>query len=339
MLFSIISMSLSAFIPSSIPLKNNYIPVIIHPLFFIGLALFTASLIVQITAYLWTSYDHFTPFPLALLSTSFIIVIALICFALSYRMIPTADMAVADYFYEHLFWGGGHVIQYVYTNLLFIAWIWLAHQIGLPILKQKLFIILPFIINLLLCLPLPSLYFIYDEIESLTPIFTTHMRHGGGVAVAILAAGLIIAAAKGKTSHNTLRSGLLLSILLFTIGGMMGFMIQGMNVTVPAHYHGQIIGITIAFMTVIYHFLPQCGYQKVGRLAHVQLYIYGLGQLTHITGLAWMGGYGALRKDAGSTAGIDTIMGKTLFFTGGSLAIIGGLLFVVIALISIMKKR
>jgi len=59
----------------------------------------------------------------------------------------------------------------------------------------------------------------------------------------------------------------------------------------------------------------------------------------HISGLAWMGGYGALRKDALSSHNVDTVMGKLLFFSGGSLAILGGILFVVIALQSIFKNK
>ena len=52
-----------------------------------------------------------------------------------------------------------------------------------------------------------------------------------------------------------------------------------------------------------------------------------------------MGGYGALRKAAGTSQEIDTILGKLLFFSGGSLAILGGILFVIVVLRAILKNN
>ena len=69
------------------------------------------------------------------------------------------------------------------------------------------------------------------------------------------------------------------------------------------------------------------------RLAAWQPYVYGAGQLMHIVGLVWSGGYGVQRKVAGAdqvlrSAGETAGMG--LMGLGGLVAIIGGLLFVVI---------
>jgi heme/copper-type cytochrome/quinol oxidase subunit 1 len=126
-------------------------------------------------------------------------------------------------------------------------------------------------------------------------------------------------------------SALLFSILLFGAGGIIGFMISGSTVTVPAHYHGSIVGITIAFMGITYHLLPQLGFHKLnGRAARWQPGIYGCGQLMHIVGLAWSGGYNVARKSTEVERGIEQTMGLGLMGFGGLVSIIGGVMFLVL---------
>jgi heme/copper-type cytochrome/quinol oxidase subunit 1 len=108
-------------------------------------------------------------------------------------------------------------------------------------------------------------------------------------------------------------------------------LISGSTVTVPAHYHGSIVGITIAFMGVTYHLLPQLGFARVsGRLARWQPGIYGCGQLMHITGLAWSGGYNVARKSAAAERGIEQIAGMGLMGFGGLVSIVGGVTFLLL---------
>ena len=113
-------------------------------------------------------------------------------------------------------------------------------------------------------------------------------------------------------------------------------MIEGINVVIPAHYHGSIVGVTLAFMGLTYFLLPRLGFGRPeGRMAHWQPYIYGGGQLMHITGLAWSGGYGVQRKTAGAAQGLENlpeIAGMPLMGMGGLVAIIGGILFLVVAI-------
>ena len=89
-------------------------------------------------------------------------------------------------------------------------------------------------------------------------------------------------------------------------------------------------------MGLVYHLLPQLGYAPpIGRLATWQPIVYGAGQLMHITGLVWSGGYGVQRKVAGAEQVLSTrgeIAGMGLMGLGGLIAIIGGLLFVVVVI-------
>ena len=117
-------------------------------------------------------------------------------------------------------------------------------------------------------------------------------------------------------------------------------MISGSTVTVPAHYHGSIVGVTIAFMGISYHLLPQLGFRKVsGRIARWQPGLYGGGQLMHIIGLAWSGGYNVARKSTDAEGGIEQIAGMGLMGFGGLVSIIGGITFLVLVYQSMKAGR
>jgi len=159
----------------------------------------------------------------------------------------------------------------------------------------------------------------------------------------LLLGGLIIAFYIIKPAGKLLpqvRSSLVLSILLFGVGGLLGYRIAGANTGIPAHYHGSIVAMTLGFMGLLYHLMESFGIGALkGKLVRSQPYIYAFGQLAHVLGLAWMGGYGALRKAAGSTPDIHTTGGKILFFSGGAVALVGGLLFVILVIRAMVRKK
>ena len=89
-------------------------------------------------------------------------------------------------------------------------------------------------------------------------------------------------------------------------------------------------------MGLAYHLLPRMGFARPhARLAALQPALYGAGQLAHVIGLVWSGGYGMQRKVAGAEQVLRTpgeIAGMGLMGLGGAVAIVGGLLFVVVVL-------
>ena len=129
---------------------------------------------------------------------------------------------------------------------------------------------------------------------------------------------------------------------LFLYGGLLGLLITGQNVVIPAHYHGSIVGITLAFMGYAYLMLPQFGYRAVAhmRTAYWQPIIYGVGQVMHVSGLAYSGGYGVLRKTAGGVGELAPNIKIALGFMGlgGVLAIAGGLMFVIVVAKALTAK-
>ena len=172
------------------------------------------------------------------------------------------------------------------------------------------------------------------------------MQFGGGLAIVPFALALAVALARSRAPDEharALRAALIASLVLFGVGGIVGLFIQGSNVKIPAHYHGCIVGVTIALMGLAYLLLPALGFARpAARLATWQPYVYGGGQLLHITGLVWSGGYGVQRKVAGSEQVLRTtqeVAGMGLMGLGGLIAIIGGILFVYVMLLAIVRGR
>jgi heme/copper-type cytochrome/quinol oxidase subunit 1 len=191
-----------------------------------------------------------------------------------------------------------------------------------------------FIIAIMPVLSVPFIYYQYEVLSTEHHLaFTALMKHGGlsSLPIGLLITVWLLTNKRAKPEDRHYRACLYASLGLFATGGVIGFLIEGVNVVIPAHYHGSIVGVTLAFMGLSYYFLPQFGYGKPDlKQAHWQPYIYGGGQLLHILGLAWSGGYGVQRKTAGAEQGLDRlpeIAGMGMMGLGGLISIVGGALF------------
>lgn len=267
--------------------------------------------------------------------------VALLAFAWALAVVPTALPAKA--YYEILFWGGGHALQFTWTLLMLVAWLTLAQACGGRVPLSPRVVVLLFAVALAGVFVTPLAYLMHDvsTVEH-RDMHTWGMRLGGGLAIAPLALAVLLALARRDAgsarlvpTQRPLRAALLASMLLFVAGGLIGLTIQGSNVKIPAHYHGCIVGVTLALMGLVLHLLPQLGWRApAGRLAVAQPWLYGFGQMLHIIGLVWSGGYGVQRKVAGAEQVLRStgeVAGMGLMGLGGLLAIAGGLLFVVVA--------
>ena len=133
-----------------------------------------------------------------------------------------------------------------------------------------------------------------------------------------------------------------MSIAIFTIGGLTAFTISGVNVKIPAHYHGAVGGVTIAFMGLGYKMPPLLKreiYYK--RLGTIQPYLYGMGLLLFMLGLFLAGSHGMQRKVYGSDQipdNLGKIIGMGVMGVGGLVAIAGGATFVWNMLVSLIKR-
>ena len=233
-------------------------------------------------------------------------VMAVLAFTCSYLAIP--DSVTGKPYYELLFWGGGHMLQFTYTLLMLVAWLWLASASGVRLPLSPRVVLVLFVFGLLAVFMAPLIYYSHAVVSTEhIKLFTWLMAYGGSLAPVPLGLALfygLLRSSSPSVSQAPLRSALWASMILFAIGGGIGFLIQGVNVTIPAHYHGSIVGVTLAFMGMTYDLLPRLGFARPSmRPARLQPYVYGSGQLLHVIGLWWSGGYGVQRKVAGHRTG------------------------------------
>ncbi len=335
--------SLSPFLGAGDPLMNNYVPVLQHPAFFAGLGLFGFGFTALVVHSLFFSRPPGSlicgpgALRFGLLTALLIALLAVITLVASWYGMPAATTGRA--YYELLFWGSGHTIQFTHVQLMLVAWLWLATSSGvMPGLTPRMAVLLFIVGSAPVLLFTPYIYLAY-EIGSASHVLglTWLMQYGGGLAALPLALAILLPLVRRRrelTGLSAERSALLFSILLFGVGGIIGFLISGSNVTIPAHYHGSIVAVTLAYMGITYHMLPLLGFRRpTGRIVVMQPVIYGGGQLMHVLGLAWSGGYGVQRKTAGAEQGLNSIQeiaGMGIMGLGGLIAIIGGVLFLVI---------
>jgi heme/copper-type cytochrome/quinol oxidase subunit 1 len=320
----------------------NYIPVLDGAPFITGLAVFGAGVTLLVLRSLLAApkigihFDAAGALRFGLNASVVATAVALLAFGWSFVVLPQSLAGRA--YYEILFWGGGHALQFTWTLLMLVAWLWLAGACGARVPLSPRITLGLFALALASVFVTPYAYLAHDiaSVEHRN-LHTWAMRLGGGLAILpiALAVGLgLRGVARWAQVHKPLRAALLASMLLFASGGLIGVFIAGSNVRIPAHYHGCIVGVTLALMGLVYHLLPQLGYHAPeGRLATLQPALYGAGQLMHILGLVWSGGYGVQRKVAGAEQVLRSpseIAGMGLMGLGGLVAIVGGLMFVLV---------
>ena len=336
------TLCIAPFVDPATPVMANYVPVLNGPVFLGGLLLFAAgisllclrSMLCASPVGMRISGEGAIRFGLnaAMVATA----VALMAFAWSWLTVP-ADIDPRTYF-ELLFWGGGHVLQFAYTLLMLISWLCLASALvpSLPLSPRTVTLLFAIALSAVFITPVTYLLYPVTSVEHHN-MQTWLMRYGGGLVIGPMALSILWALRQAPAADNTtrpLRNSLAASLLLFASGGIIGFMIDGNNVRIPAHYHGCIVGVTLAMMGMVYRLLPQFGFASpASRSAAWQPVIYAIGQLMHISGLVWSGGYGVERKLAGAEQQLHTVAqvwGMGLMGLGGLFAIAGGVLFLVV---------
>lgn len=387
-------MALSPICGQNFPVMNNYIPMLENIIFILGISIFGVSILLfacwRLYYFALKKNNNCTSklINTTIISTTILFILVWLCFLLSYlqlqEVVRLTPISI-EYFYELLFWSGGHLLQFIYTQILILVWVILfSCWLGREVKFTRLFFIL---LNLNFIIAFIAIFGHFYDITSneFNEYYTKQMIYGGGIApVAVLVImlwegrgkneaisswikklngchsreggnlGIIISHSKfdlesigmlietqndrsiyldsplrGNDILNSRTSlaPLICSILLFLSGGLIGLLIKGINVTIPAHYHGSIVGISIAFMG--FSFL--CCYNKKEKTYFsLAIIILTIGQIVHITGLLFAGGYGVLRKTPGVEMNITSKLLMGMMGLGGVIAIVGGLMFVVI---------
>jgi hypothetical protein len=267
--------------------------------------------------------------------------LALASFYWSWALVPRIEENV---YFEVLFWGGGHALQFQHSLLMVVAWLWIGEHLAQPSSRSGRAPSVLFCLAALPLLAVPAIYLLvpagsYEHMD----LFARLMIWGHPyMAPLILLAALVLWRVRSVPADPA-KSAFVASFVLFALGGVLGYLIQGVNVVIPAHYHGSTVGVTLAFMGLAYVLLPHLGFERAdGWLATWQPYVYGAGQLIHVVGLAWSGGYGVQRKVAGADQMLSTLpqkIGMGMMGVGGLIAVIGGLMFVLVCLRAMSRRR
>ena len=346
--------AIAPFFDPAAPIMANYIPVVDGPVFKAGLATFAAGALLLVIRGLAASplvgirLDGAGALRFGVNASLVACAVALLAFAWSFAAVPASLEPRA--YYELAFWGGGHVLQFAWTLLLLVAWLVLADAAGARVPISPRVVALLFALQLVAVFATTLVYLAHDvaSVEH-HRLQTWLMRIGGTLAIPVVAvaivAGLVrrFRASPVPVETKPLLAALVVSMLLFGAGGAFGFLIRGSDVRIPAHYHGAIVGVTIALMGLGYWLLPRLGAAAPRpRLAVWQSALYGAGQLMHITGLVWSGGYGVQRKVAGGEQVLRSageIAGMGLMGAGGLVAVAGGVLFVVVVALAVRDRK
>ncbi|MBT4939518.1 MAG: hypothetical protein HON14_10330 [Rhodospirillaceae bacterium] len=316
------------------PTLNNYIPVIIDPLYYSGLVL----LALGILAAIFRTFRGASDGP-DLKAAGFIYVIALVAFTIAEMQLGDREL---DHDYnERLLWGGGHLLQFLNVSLLLVAWNYLGNlnNGNAPYRWANLWLIASSLVGL-------SFYTLWSVMDEEQTQAFTDLQYALGPPVVIFAAALLPTLGRQLKNFKWQDPAMLSlwsSIIVFAAGGALGFFVDGADTRTPAHYHGVIGGINLAFVGLFYTvFLPKLGRAvPTGKLVTSQIILYAVGQFLFIVGMFIAGGMGAARKVMGTAIDMDNsiaVAAAGIRDFGGGLAILGGVIFIYVALKALLRK-
>lgn len=327
------------------PVLANYVPVLDHPLFLAGLLLFVAGVALCGACALGPLLGRLRAAPPWRLAATLSLVPAAAALAVLAAALWQHGGGPSPADVELLAWGPGHLLQFVHLLLLMGAWSVLGEQVlGQPVLPR------PLLAGLLLlaCAPLLAV----PAIHAVNPHGGAALRHAYTLLMATASwpAPLLLALRLLQLGWRARRTAwaapgapaLLLSVLLFVLGCTLGALIRADSTMVPAHYHGTVGAVTLAYMALGVQLLPAFGAQPGAALRRRQPLLYGGGLLLLALGLAWSGALGVPRK----TMHVDVLvqypaygMAMGLAGLGGLLALAGAALFVLRVAGSLLAAR
>ncbi|KJW02690.1 putative membrane protein [Rickettsia endosymbiont of Ixodes pacificus] len=265
------------------PVMNNYIPMLENIVFILGLSLFGVTLLLYAINILyffdWMNLNSLVNF--TVLSTIIMFILSFVCFGWSYNGLQNIIQIIPieiEFYYELLFWSGGHLLQFIYTQILIFIWVSLFRELIARELKFQKFYLFLLYLNFIFGIIAIFGHASYDIIDgAFKEFYTNHMKYLGGLAPVLCLVGMgfelvflchprplchsreggnpekkeWIPAYAGMT-YSIIKTILLCSITLFLLGGLIAMNISGINVVIPAHYHGSIVGISIACMGYSY---------------------------------------------------------------------------------------
>lgn len=323
----VVAMLASPMAETGVAVINNYLPVVNSPLFLGGLALFAIGILGSATlALLPTPAETSPALHWAARGAALLTLLATATTLHAWFTLPQG-LPMEAHRFEILFWGGGHLLQFVHTLLMLAAW-WVMLAPAPPrehwMKGAVLLALLPPLFTVPLWWPHPPESLVYRS------YFTDIMSYASWLP--LLAMVPVLLPTWRAPRRGGYFSGLVtLSALLFLLGIGIGVAIRGDNLMVTAHYHGTVGAITLAFMGLASH-------QLDADRGRVGTWLYGGGLLLLIAGLCWAGLEGAPRKAMFNPSATSGLLPPILVGLGGLAALTGLFLFILPTLRTLLQR-
>jgi|APTNR8051073442_1049403.scaffolds.fasta_scaffold01491_18 hypothetical protein len=323
-----------AFLDRGEPTLNNYVPVIIDPLYYTGLVVLAIAVAIAVSGlFVRVTISDLAsrPVVLAVACAGGLYAIALMCIGIAVALLWGEPASHA--WNEDLFWGGGHVLQFTNTALMIAAWSLLMTRLPGASATVPFAVGVAALFLFAAALPAPAFYLLFEPFSARQAEAFTALQYLLGPPTVIAAFMLVRRLPRPLPWRNVAGLALMLSMIVFFAGSVFGLFVDGADTRTPAHYHLVIAGVTLSFMGLFHAvLLPEIGRAPAKlSLCRLQLHLFAWGQLIASTGLFIAGGYGAPRKVAGDAQSLDVLWAKVgMAMNGGGalFAVAGGALFV-----------
>lgn len=336
-----------AFAESSTSELTNYIPLINHPVYDVGLVLLALGILGPVARMLLNvarPTNALSGREVAVIAAGFIYVVALVCFGVATVQLQRAYLL--DTAREYLFWGGGHLLQFVYVAMTIAIWSMLARTSFGERASAGPAVRICAAILAAASLAGPVFFIVFDSFS--VPLHEAFRLLQFALAVpALLFAitSLAIVITERSISEWPWRNPafvtLATALALYGVGGMMGILITGSDTRTPAHYHAMVTAVSVSCMGYfLMNGLEMTGRPRLSdRATNFIVLCYGGGQMFASIGLFLAGGYGAQRKTpVGSAQMLDgAVIGMYLHGIGALFAVVGGALFVIFVMRALMR--
>ena len=334
------------------PVLANYVPVIDHPLFGVGLAAFFIGTLLHLVGTLTApAWRGVSPLPrdafIGLQAAAVTVVIAVATWVCARTGLPAGVDAYTRA--EFLAWGPGHVLQAANACAMVAVWLWLLERAtGAAVLSPRL----ARLVFGALVLPQAAMPLLTAR-GTLDPLYhsgaTQLMRWAIFPAIlAVVALGCRhlwryrAAPERRALAGRVAVAGFSASVLLSLLGMVLGACIRASTTLVPAHYHASLGAVTVAFMTAAYFLCaaarresPALRSDRLWAAGRRQVALFGLGQAIFVLGFAIGGFYGLGRKAYAAEQHVRSageVCGLIVMGLGGLVAVAGGLWFLFLVL-------
>lgn len=319
------------------PVLSNYIPVLSHERYYLGIAVYLAGVAVGIlspktfagVSRAREKWPGLYEVRFGVFVGAVFLLFAMLAMTIAFSRLSPIGLMTESRFFELGMWGGGHLIQHASAVFTVCCWVFfLSRGRERPILsRSELFTVFAW-----MGLPIffvPMILFFDVTGGEYRRGFTLLMQWGIAPPVLLF---LVLAVRRLSFRAAVFRNyetvAFLWSALLLITGFVFGAFIRGPDLRVPGHYHASIGAVTLAFMAMSH--LALAGSE--GRWMSKSVWFYGIGQTVFASGMFVAGAFGMPRKTYGSEH-VFTHWGQGfgigMMALGGIVALIGGILFAV----------